>query len=143
MGGGGVLIETDDEAQQFGRYEVADMQLHVGQELVLEPCVAIPWPDRRACDERPCPLVELDADNAVPAGLTTALLSPRMVPTFGPMFEAEYGTAHGEERKAVLQRVMRAVGSEAVHESEERHREQARAAAQNAATMARARGHHG
>lgn len=140
MGGGGVRIETEDDALKYGRYEVADMGLTLGQELVLEPCVQIPWPDRRATAERPCPQVDLDYENVVPAGLTTTLLTPRLLPTFGLVFEASYGSADPAERRAVLERVRAAATSEAVYESESRAREQARAAAESASRHRRARG---
>jgi hypothetical protein len=137
---GGLQIETEEEAERFGRREIADMDLAVGDVVTLEPCVRVDpqWPDARYdSEERPCPYVPLQPENEVAAGLATALITPRLQPAFGKLFDANYPPGH-PEAAAVMQRVVRAASSDAVAESERRAAVRRRQAADNAATRARA-----
>lgn len=117
-----MIIETRDDAERYGRREVADIPPQgwddmIGTTVVVPPCVPQPWPDKRAKGDRVCPRVELDADNVVPMALVQVLLDARTHPSFQPLFDATCGWKPADERASILSRVNYAAGSEPVRDA--------------------------
>jgi hypothetical protein len=84
------VIQDERDATRYGRYEVLGSTSRadppeVGELLQLEPCVEIPWPDRRASEERPCPRVALDPENVEAMELLRLSVSEISRPMAGPL----------------------------------------------------------
>lgn len=116
-------------ASAYSGRDVADRPLSVGEHLSLEPCVQIPWPDTRATPGRPCPRVELDTENYVPATLCLMAIDDKPIvsqiaPTY---FEAATALEEPDRRAAMAYRVYMALNSSAVSErlTRDQRREQA------------------
>jgi hypothetical protein len=115
---GGCTVETEAQAWEYTLVaEREEDPVQVGEDLELPPCVGeADLAYFREKHGRPCPRVELRAENVDALSLFRISVREDARPLAAPLFEALCGSLPAEERAAVLQRVLNTLNDETVSE---------------------------
>ena len=107
-----MIVENEEQRQALAALDEQTLKARpaeVGDLVELPPCVPVEMLPAFEAKGRPCPRVELEADNVEPLELFQILINESARPTAETFMSASWGELGQDRRLALLRRTLRAL----------------------------------